>query len=310
MTEHLFRKIAVAYGGSSAEREISLKSGRAVADSLTRQGYEVVLFDPSEQSMQFLLSQDVSHVWNALHGRGGEDGVMQAVLDFNQIKYTGSNVMSSALSMDKWRTKMIWKAMGLPVAAHRLVKHTHDLSEQYLRNIYGMLGPNIFVKPSHEGSSVGMSKVTKFDQLREAIELARESDNEVLVESFIEGKEYTVAILNGRALPSISMETPREFYDYQAKYQSTDTQYHCPSGLAETAELELGEIALAAFESVGCSGWGRVDFIRDKHNEQFKLLEVNTVPGMTETSLVPKAAKAMGISFDQLVIEILKTSES
>jgi D-alanine-D-alanine ligase len=301
-------KVAVLLGGTSAEREVSLRSGQAVLKALNRSNIDAIAFDPKEQPLAQLVELGVTRVWNALHGRGGEDGRIQAALEYMGIRYTGSGVLGSAIAMDKWRSKMIWKAMGLPVAAHVLVTEELVLSDDNLRKIIARLGPVTFVKPSHEGSSVGMSKATNLNSLRQAIELARNYDQEVLVESFIEGREYTVALLNGKALPSISMVTPREFYDYEAKYLSNETKYFCPSGLSDEEEAELAEIAIKAFAALGCSGWGRIDCIRDKYDGSFKLLEANTVPGMTETSLVPKAAKQAGMSFDQLVIEILKTS--
>ncbi len=303
-----FGKVAVLMGGTSAEREISLRSGDAVLQGLLRMGVDAIKFDPKEQPLIELNNLGVQRVWNALHGRGGEDGRIQAALEFMAIPYTGSGVLGSAIAMDKWRSKMIWKAMGLPVAAHVLVNNSLELTEANLRKIVARLGPVTFVKPSHEGSSVGMSKANSIDSLKQAIEQARKYDSEILVESFIEGKEYTVSILNGQALPSISMVTPREFYDYEAKYHSNETQYFCPSGLTDEDESALAELAIKAFSALGCSGWGRVDFIRDKYDGTFKLLEANTVPGMTESSLVPKAAKQKGISFDELVVEILKTS--
>ncbi len=306
--DNQFGKVAVLFGGSSAERDISLRSGEAVLQGLLRMNIDALGFDPQEKPLSELVELKVDRVWNALHGRGGEDGRIQAALEFMGIPYTGSGVLGSAIAMDKWRSKMIWKAMGLPVAAHVLVDNKQELSDANLRKIVARLGPVIFVKPSHEGSSVGMSKATSLETLKQAIELARKYDDEVLVESFIEGKEYTVSVLNEQALPSISMVTPREFYDYEAKYNSKETQYFCPSGLSTDEEKLLAEIAVKAFNALGCAGWGRVDFIRDKYDGSFKLLEANTVPGMTESSLVPKAAKQAGISFDELVVEILKTS--
>ncbi len=303
-----FGKVAVLLGGESAEREISLLSGQAVIEGLTAMGLDVVAFDPKEQPLTNLKAMKIDRVWNALHGRGGEDGRVQAVLETLNIAYTGSGILGCAIAMDKWRSKMIWKAMGLPVAAHVLVKSDMAINEANLRNLIAKLGPVVFVKPSHEGSSVGMSKVQSVEELGKAIALARQYDDEVLVESFIQGREYTVSILNGRALPSISMVTPRDFYDYEAKYRSSDTEYHCPSGLDSDAENQIGELALNAFDALGCSGWGRVDFILDEHSGRFILLEANTVPGMTQSSLVPKAAKQIGISFNELTLEILKTS--
>ncbi|WMS88672.1 D-alanine--D-alanine ligase [Pleionea litopenaei] len=303
-----FGKVAVLYGGDSAERDVSLRSGEAVYHALIEGGVDALLFDPSKRKLNELNDLGIKHAWIALHGRGGEDGQVQAVLQYLGISYTGSGVMGSAIAMDKWRSKMIWKSMTLPVAPHVLVKETQSLSQDLLRSITARLGPVVFVKPSREGSSVGMSKVSSPDQLEKAIRKALEFDKEVLVESFIEGREYTVSILGEQALPSISMVTPREFYDYEAKYHSNETQYFCPSGLSDQEEQELGKLALNAFYAVGCKGWGRVDFIRDNKSNEFKLLEANTVPGMTQTSLVPKAAKQKGISFNQLVLEILKQS--
>ncbi len=303
-----FGKVAVLMGGNSAEREISLKSGNAVLAGLLRKGVDAISVDPKIDALEELKNMKIDRVWNALHGRGGEDGTIQGMLQLLGIPFTGSGVLGSAIAMDKWRSKLIWKTLGLPVAPHMLVTSNTQVNESFLRNVVAKLGPTLFVKPSHEGSSVGMSKVTSVETLEHAIQTAQQFDTEVLVESFVDGREYTVSILNGRALPSISMVTPREFYDYEAKYHSNETQYFCPSGLIETEEKELANIALTAFDAIGCSGWGRVDFIRDNRDGRFKILEANTVPGMTETSLVPKAAKQVGISFDDLTIEILKTS--
>ena len=303
-----FGKVAVLLGGDSAEREVSLRSGEAVIKGLKKMGIDAQAFDPKEQNLSELKTLNITRVWNALHGRGGEDGRVQAALEFMGIQYTGSGVLGSAIAMDKWRSKMIWKAMGLPVADHVLIDEDFTVNEQSVRSIIAKLGPVVFVKPSHEGSSVGMSKASNVNELCRAIETAQQYDSEVLVESFINGKEYTVAILNNTALPSISMVTPREFYDYEAKYQSSETEYFCPSGLSDEQEIILGELALKAFFALGCSGWGRVDFIYDSNNQQFKLLEANTVPGMTESSLVPKAALQKGLSFEALTLEILKTS--
>ncbi|NVJ60789.1 MAG: D-alanine--D-alanine ligase [Gammaproteobacteria bacterium] len=308
MNTSTIKKVAVLYGGDSAEREISLRSGQAVYQALIANSIDAILFDPSEERIEQLKLKNVSHVWIALHGRGGEDGTVQAVLEYIGLPYTGSNQQGSAIAMDKWRSKLIWKALNYPVAAHYLVKKETNIDDALLRKVTAKLGPVMFVKPSHEGSSVGMSKVKSIDELGIAIESALKFDDEVLVESFVSGKEYTVSILNGKALPSISMVTPREFYDFTAKYNSTDTEYHCPSDLTSEEETEIGQLALDAFAALGCSGWGRVDFIRDSNSNDFKILEANTVPGMTESSLVPKAAKQVGIDFNQLVLEILKTS--
>ncbi|MCO7223990.1 D-alanine--D-alanine ligase [Pleionea sp. CnH1-48] len=301
-------KTAVLLGGHSAEREVSLRSGEAVFNALRKKGVDCIKFDPSEQELTQLKALNVKNVWIALHGRGGEDGTIQAALEFLNIKYTGSSVSASAIAMDKWRSKMIWKAMGLPVANHTLVDQSVVVDDALVRRLVARLGPVVFVKPSREGSSVGMNKATSLDSLKAALIEAKKYDDEVLVESFITGKEYTVSILGNKALPSISMVTPREFYDYEAKYHSNETQYFCPSGLNPEEEKEIAELAQTAFSALGCQGWGRVDFIRDEASGQFMLLEANTVPGMTESSLVPKAAAEAGVSFGDLVLKILETA--
>lgn len=302
-----FGKVAVMFGGSSAERQISLLSGQATFDALTRAGVNASKFDPVETSLEQLLKQDYQRVFIMLHGRGGEDGSMQGALQVLGIPYTGSGVLGSALAMDKIRSKQIWRTLGLPTAKYAIARK-EGFDARSCQDIIANLGGAVMVKPALEGSSIGMTKATSAEQLNAAIQNAFNYDNNVLIEQFIQGSEYTVAILQDKALPSISMSTPREFYDYTAKYQSNSTEYNCPSGLSNTSEAELGELALQAFKALNCSGWGRVDFMQDAQG-QFYLLEVNTAPGMTEKSLVPMAAKQAGMSFEDLTQAILATSE-
>ena len=303
-----FGRVGVLLGGNSAEREISLLSGEAIYNALERKGVDVVKIDTKENLLASIQQANIDRAFIALHGRDGEDGVVQGFLETLSIPYTGSNVASAAISMDKLTSKQIWQQLKFPTSHFEFVTRSHDVNETEARRLFAKLGPVLFVKPVKEGSSVGMSKVSETQELIDAIALAHQYDEKVLVESFITGKEYTVSILKDVALPSISMTTPRDFYDYEAKYQSSETQYFCPSGLDDKEESALKAMALKAFYSLGCSGWGRVDFIRDGDFGQFLLLEANTVPGMTQSSLVPKAAKAMGIEFDELVLHILETS--
>ncbi len=308
MSSSNFGKVAVLLGGSSREKAISLRTGEAVAAALSRQNIDVFTFDPDDKHLFTLLDLKVERVWNALHGRGGEDGQVQHILDYLSIPYTGSCAASSSLAMDKWRSKMIWKAMGLPVAKDKLVSTKTALTSDTLQALIDDLSLPLFIKPSHEGSSVGIGKVNDIHELETALLHALTIDSEVLVEEFIDGMEYTYGILDGAILPSIRMETERSFYDYKAKYESQGTRYYCPSGLNEEEEKTIHDLAQNAFSVLGCSGWGRVDFIRKKQTGDFILLEVNTIPGMTETSLVPKAAKEINMDFDQLCIKILETS--
>ncbi|MGS2719659.1 D-alanine--D-alanine ligase [Paraglaciecola aestuariivivens] len=295
------------FGGNSAEREVSLKSGQAVLAGLLSVGIDAHAFDPKEQNLTALLEQKFNRVLIMLHGRGGEDGSLQGALQQLNIPYTGTGVLGSALCMDKIRSKQVWQSLGLPTAKYKIAdKRSFDAS--ICGAIMADLGNEVMVKPAQEGSSIGMAKVNNAQQLEIAIQDAFKYDNKVLIEQFVHGSEYTVSILNGHALPSISMATPRVFYDYTAKYQADTTVYHCPSGLSADNELKLAELALEAFEAVAGSGWGRVDFMQDKLG-RFYLLEANTVPGMTEKSLVPMAAKQAGMSFGQLALEVLKTSE-
>ncbi len=300
-----FGKVAVMLGGSSAEREVSLNSGRAVLKALQDSGVDAHAFDPSEKPITDLLVESFDCVVIMLHGRGGEDGSMQGALELLGLPYSGSNVLGSALAMDKVRTKQIWQTLELPTANYKIAdKSTFD--EADCNVIMSELGDVVMVKPAQEGSSIGMAKVTNPEQLASAIQDAFVYDDAVLLERFIQGSEYTVTILDGKALPSIRMSTPHTFYDYAAKYQSDSTEYFCPSGLSEAEESKLGQLAISAFNAVSGTGWGRVDFMRDMNGEFF-LLEANTVPGMTAKSLVPMSAKAAGMSFEQLSLAILST---
>jgi len=297
-----FGKVAVLYGGLSAEREVSLNSGQAVLKALQSAGVDAHGIDVGTDIYQVLPAGDFDRAFIVLHGRGGEDGTMQGFLELLQLPYTGSGVLGSALAMDKIRTKRVWRAMGLPTAEYRIAD-----SLQQLEQAINVLGFPVMIKPNHEGSSIGMTKIERPEQIAAAWKAAHDLDADVLVEQWITGKEYTAAIVNGKVLPLIRLETPNQFYDYQAKYHSNTTQYHCPCGLSEQRENTCQELALRAFEAVSASGWGRVDFFIDQH-EQIQLLEVNTVPGMTDHSLVPMAAKAAGMDFQALVLNILETS--
>ncbi len=298
--------LAVLYGGNSAERDVSLNSGKAIATGLEQAGFTVKLIDTKNEPLTTLVEQNIKHAFIAVHGRGGEDGCLQGALETLEITYTGSNVLGSALSMDKVRSKQMFKACGIPTAPFAVVTKadflTLDISEQL-----SALGGKVMVKPAHEGSSIGMAMADSQEKLRNALVEAFVFDGDVLLEAWIDGPEYTVAILGDEALPAIHMETPHEFYDYKAKYQSTSTQYHCPCGLSEEEENTVKMLSLQAFKATGASGWGRVDLM--KSNEGcWQLLEVNTVPGMTETSLVPKAAKVKGLTFSELVERIVLLS--
>lgn len=297
-----FGKVAVIMGGSAAEREISIKSGTAVLQALQRKGVNVTGVDVTDDLIQPLLKQEYDRVFNIIHGRGGEDGVLQGVLEAMQIPYTGSGVMASALSMDKLRTKLCWQGQGLTTPAWYLLRAEEDIEKCIKKLSFPMI-----VKPALEGSSIGMSKASNRDELIIAWRLAAKYQCDVYSESWVEGKEYTVGVLADEALPVIRLETPNVFYDYDAKYFSDSTQYHCPSGLGEVKEKALQELAVAACEVINVNGWGRVDVFIDKSG-QSQLIEVNTVPGMTDHSLVPMAARANGIEFDELVWRILETS--
>lgn len=302
----VLEKVAVLYGGDSAERAVSLRSGAAIANGLKTSGYDVTLIDTKGYCLSQLVELNIDRVFIALHGRGGEDGCVQGALEYMGIPYTGSDVLGSALSMDKNRSKQIMQAIGLPTAPFYVVNKS-DFIAKDVDSILNALGGKVMVKPAHEGSSIGMSMANSAEDLINALTEAFEFDDEILVEAWINGPEYTVSILGNEALPAIHMETPNEFYDYAAKYQSTTTQYHCPCHLSESDETELKLLALKAFKATGAKDWGRVDVMRNEQNE-WQILEVNTVPGMTETSLVPKAAKVHGLSFAELVCKIVELS--
>jgi D-alanine-D-alanine ligase len=295
-----FGKVAVLFGGKSAEREVSLKSGSMVLAALKKKGVNAHPFDPKDRDLQDLVRERYDRVFIALHGRFGEDGTVQGVLEWLGIPYTGSGVLASALAMDKLRTKRMWAADGLPTAPYAVLEKETDLKAVAKR-----LGVPMFVKPASEGSSVGMTKVRKAAALDEAFALAVNYDPVVIAERFIDGPELTVAILGERALPIIRIVTPREFYDYEAKYIANDTQYLIPCGVSAKKEKELQALCLRAFRSLGCRGWGRVDLMLDKRGKPY-LLEINTSPGMTDHSLVPMAARAVGISYEDLCVKVLE----
>ncbi len=297
-----FGRVAVAMGGASAEREISLKSGQAVLGALVEQGVDAVAVDIGNDPIGALLAQQFDRVFNIVHGRGGEDGVLQGVMESMGLPYTGSGVLGSALCMDKMKTKLCWQASQLPTPASVVLKTPEDLDR-----VAGKLDYPVIVKPVREGSSIGMSKATSLQQLTDAWQQARQFDDVVMAEQWVIGDEYTVGIIGDQALPMIRLETPNEFYDYEAKYQANTTQYHCPSGLTTEQESQLQQLAITASQVVDASGWCRVDLFVDETNQPW-LIEVNTVPGMTDHSLVPMAAKAIGMDFNQLVWQILETS--
>ena len=297
-----FGKVAVLMGGPSAEREISLLSGNAVLKALVEKGIDAHGFDPSERPVLDLKRDGFDRVFIALHGRFGEDGTVQGALETLGIAYTGSGVMASALAMDKWRTKLVWLASDIPTPRYRVVDAATDWMQ-----VVAELGLPLIVKPSREGSTIGITKVTTVDggELGAAYEVAARHDDVVLVEEFVTGVELTASILGTRALPLIRIEAPQGNYDYHNKYFSDDTQYFCPSGLPEAKEFEIRAESLAAFDIVGCSGWGRLDLIL-KPDGSFQFLEVNTSPGMTGHSLVPMAAREAGMSFGDLCVAILR----
>jgi D-alanine-D-alanine ligase len=303
-------KVAVLMGGTSAERDVSLMSGAAVLAGLREMGIDAHAVDTRDVSVLDLKQQGFAKAFIALHGRGGEDGTLQAVLEFLQLPYTGSGVMASAITMDKLRSKLLWQGRGLP--SGKFVWLTRQQHEQVLNadtiKAIEALGLPLFVKPSCEGSSVGISRVNHADALPAALEEAFRHDDDVLIEAFLSGAEYTVGIVGEQILPSIRIKTASEFYDYEAKYISDDTEYFCPSGLSAEQEAELQTLVWSAWRALGCSGWGRVDVMADGEGN-FQLLEVNTSPGMTSHSLVPMAAKQAGYSFPQLVARILELAD-
>ena len=295
-----FGKVAVLFGGSSAEREVSLMSGSSVLEALQDAGVDAHAFDPAERDLVALRDEGFSRAFIALHGRGGEDGTLQGMLELLRIPYTGSGVMASALAMDKWRTKMVWAAAGLPTPRYAILEENSNWAA-----IEAALGLPIFVKPVHEGSSMGATKVTRSGQLREAWALAAQFDSLVIAEEFITGGEYTAPFLGDTALPLIRIEAPDGNYDYQHKYFSDDTRYLCPCGLPAEKERELQELIMQSARLLGCRGWGRADFMLTEDGRPY-LLELNTAPGMTGHSLVPMAAREAGIDFTALCLRILE----
>ncbi|OGT23827.1 MAG: D-alanine--D-alanine ligase [Gallionellales bacterium RIFOXYB12_FULL_54_9] len=292
-------KVAVLFGGRSAEREVSLKSGAAVLAALLRSGVDAHAFDPATRNLQALIDEGFDRAFIALHGRFGEDGTVQGALELLGVLYTGSGVMASALGMDKWRSKLVWQSGGLPVPEFCIVDENSDSAE-----VVEKLGLPLFVKPANEGSSVGISKVKSVDDLSAAYQNAAKHDKLVIAERFIGGGEYTVAILGDQALPVIKIEPANEFYDFEAKYLRDDTRYLCPSGLDAGCEAQMQNLAKRAFALIGGQGWGRVDFLMSEDGQPY-VLEANTSPGMTDHSLVPMAARQSGISFDELVLKVL-----
>lgn len=295
-------RVAVLYGGQSAERDVSLQSGRAVIKAFENAGVDVVGIDAGDALIEQLADARPQLVFLALHGAAGEDGRIQALLEFLKYPYTGSGVQASSIAMDKWRSKQIFNAAGIPTPAYSMLTLETDLNA-----VVAELGCELMVKPASEGSSIGMSKVHSVEELRCALDKALAFDPHVFAEQVIEGAEYTVSVLAGEALPAIKLETDREFYDFDAKYVLNDTRYLCPCGLTGEEEYDLKALALKTFEALGCDGWGRVDFMADEQGN-FYVLEVNTVPGMTSHSLVPMAAKAHGLSFEDLVVSVAKTA--
>ena len=295
-------KIAVLLGGTSAEREVSLNSGNAVLDALLNQGYNAHPIDPKEYNVANLKNDGFNRVFNILHGRGGEDGLLEQI----GLPYTGCGVLASALTMDKMRTKMLWKAFGLPVAEMEVITR-ETFAQLDPQAIVAKLGLPLMVKPSLEGSSVGLTKVKAENELKSAVEFALKFDNTILIEEWLSGDELTVPVLDGQVLPSIRIVPEGEFYDYEAKYISDNTQYFCPAGLTPEREQELAILVKRAYDAVGCRGWSRIDVMCDAKGD-FRLVEVNTNPGMTSHSLFPKSAAIAGISFKQLVVKILELS--
>ena len=297
-----FGRVAVLFGGWSAEREVSLWSGNKVLEALCARGIDAIGIDVDRRSILALGDAGFARAFNLLHGTGGEDGTVQAVLELQGIAYPGCGVLASALSMDKLRSKRIWKAEGLPTPEYQLLRSLNDA-----RAAAGRLGYPLIIKPTADGSSVGVSKVKAPEQLEAAYALACSRGGQVMAEAFVAGGEYTCAILDGEALPLIRIEPDGEFYDYNAKYVSDNTRYHCPVDLDPAHEVRLQSLCVDAFDLLGCSGWGRVDFMLDSRGDPW-LIEVNTLPGMTSHSLVPMAAHAVGMDFESLCWAVLETS--
>jgi D-alanine-D-alanine ligase len=296
-----FGRVAVLLGGTSSERAVSLDSGRNCLEALQRRGVDAQAVDGTQALVTALVAKQFDRVFNIMHGGDGENGIVQGLMDALRVPYTGSGVLGSSLSMDKIRTKQVWLSLGLSTPRYVRLEQSDDIHDAVRA-----LGLPVIVKPSCEGSSVGVTRVFREDDLQAAIDVAAKQPGELLLEQLIQGEEYTVSILGEQVLPTIRIVPKGEYYDYHAKYVAEDTQYLCP-GLQGAAEEAMQELALAAFKAAGCSGWGRVDVMRDKQGNNY-LLEVNTAPGMTSHSLVPKAARAVGIEFDELVWRILETS--
>jgi D-alanine-D-alanine ligase len=305
MSDHMLQlktaKIAVLLGGDSQERDVSLQSGQAVSEALIKLGFNVSKIDICINNKKHWIKQiqQIDFAFIALHGRGGEDGKIQALLELLDIPYTGSSVTASAIAMNKLLSKQIWQVNQLPTPKYQQMDDNTDLSALINNLKFPMI-----VKPAHEGSSIGISKVNNSEELKKAYQVAKSLDSVVIVEQWVVGKEYTASIVNGKVLPLIRLETPRDFYDYEAKYQLDNTQYYCPCGLAKNTENELKVLAKKAFDIIGAFGWGRVDFMLDEDNQPW-LIELNTVPGMTSHSLVPMAAKQSGMNFEQLILSIM-----
>ncbi len=300
MSGSSFGKVGVLLGGRSAEREVSLKSGTMVLNALRSRGVDAHPFDPAKRDIDEMIGERFERVFIALHGRFGEDGTLQGILEWLGIPYTGSGVLGSALAMDKIRSKLLWQASGIPTPPYERLDAGADL-----RGVADRLGLPLMVKPANEGSSIGMSKVRRAGALEEAFSLAVNYDRQVIAEKFIDGIELTAGILDGQPLPLIKLETPRDFYDYQAKYVSDDTRYIVPCGLPAAEERAIQALCVKAFHALGCRGWGRVDLMCDRAGKPY-LLEVNTSPGMTDHSLVPMAARAVGLSYEDLCTKILE----
>ena len=295
-----FGKVAVLMGGTSSEREVSLKSGDAVYRALLAQGVDAYAIDAGRDVLSVLDHGGFDRVFIVLHGAGGEDGTLQGALEIMSLPYTGSGVLGSALAMDKVKSKRLWQGLGLPTPAYRTVNGVVSVED-----VIADVGLPLIVKPAAQGSSIGMAKVGDAGELKSALQTAENYDDEVLVEQWVEGAEYTVAVLGNKALPVIELQTPHTFYDYDAKYVSNDTKYICPCGLDAKTEAAFQQLAIDAFSALGCRGWGRVDLMVDDRGRPW-LLEANTVPGMTDHSLVPMAAKQAGLSFENLVWRILE----
>lgn len=300
------QKIAVLLGGSSAEREVSLNSGNAVLTALRNLGYDAHPIDPQQVAVANLKQMGFDRAFNILHGRGGEDGIVQGVLESIGLPYTGCGVMTSALTMDKMRTKMLWKAFGLPISEMEIVTKTNRATFD-AQQVVERLGLPLMVKPSREGSSVGLTKVKKAEELNTAVDYALQFDETILIEEWLDGDEMTVPVLDDQVLPAVKIIPEGEFYDYEAKYVSDNTQYVCPAPMSEQREQELKKLVKQAYDVVGCQGWSRIDVMTDSQGN-FRLVEVNTTPGMTSHSLFPKSAATVGYSFEQLVEKILELS--